>query len=178
MAEIAEIYDCSIHKVVYWMDKYRIERRTWSEATYVKRNPDGDPFKIKNPLSPSEILLFGLGMGIYWGEGDKVTRHSIRVCNTDSRILKVFIRFLLEICQLKRKKITYSIICFNDTNPDDARGFWARELKISPAKFGKITQIPPQGKGTYKRKSKFGVCTVQASNLKLKSWLMNQIVSV
>lgn len=178
MAEIAQMNNCSIHKVVYWMDKYEIKRRSWSEATYVKRNPRGDPFRVKERLTAHEKFLLGLGMGIYWGEGDKVTRNQIRVSNTDPRVLKTFVVFLRKICQLKKRKITYSIICFNDTNPDTARNFWARELKISPEKFGKITQIPTQGKGTYRRKSKFGVCSAQASNIKLKRWLMNQIASV
>jgi len=178
MAEIAKMHNCSVHKVEYWMDKYGIKRRSRSEATYVKRNPKGDPFRVKGHLTAHEKFLLGLGVGIYWGEGEKVTRSQIRVSNTDPRVLKAFIMFLRKICQLQKRKITYSIVCFNDTKPNTARNFWARELKISPEKFGKITQIPPQGKGTYKKKSKFGVCSAQASNLKLKSWLMNEIASV
>ncbi len=178
MAEIAKIHNCSVHKVEYWMDKYGIKRRSWSEATYVKRNPKGDPFLIKKRLTDREKFLLGLGIGIYWGEGDKVTRHQVRVSNTDPRVLKTFVAFLRNICQLKKKKITYSLICFNDTNPNTARNFWAKELRISPEKFGKITQIPTQGKGTYKRKSKYGVCSAAASNIKLKRWLMSQIASV
>lgn len=178
MAEIAQIYNCSVHKIQYWMSRYGIKRRSWSEATYVKRNPNGDPFRIKDKLTPQEQYLLGLGIGIYWGEGEKVTPHQIRVSNTDPRVLRTFVTFLLNICNLRKEKITYSIVCFNDTRPETARSHWARELKISPYKFGKITQIPTQGKGTYRKKSRFGVCCAQASNIKLKKWLMNQIASV
>lgn len=175
MAEIASLLGCSVHKVAYWMDKHGIKRRSRSEATYIKLNPNGDPFKIKTNLTRKEEFLFGLGIGIYWGEGTKVTPHSVRVANTDPEILKTFIKFLVQICQLKKNKISYSIVCFNDTNPEIARSYWARKLETSPKKFGKITQIPTQGKGTYKKKSKFGVCTIQASNIKLKTWIMDQI---
>ncbi|MFH1864227.1 MAG: hypothetical protein ABIJ85_05010 [bacterium] len=175
MAEIATFLNCSIHKIEYWMEKYGIKRRSRSEATYIKRNPDGDPFKIKTKLSKDDKFLFGLGIGIYWGEGTKVSKHSLRVANTDPGIIKAFVKFLTEICQLRRDKISYSIICFNDTDPNIARNFWAQELKISPDKFGKITQIPKQGKGTYKKKSLYGVCTVRASNIKLRNWLMSKI---
>lgn len=177
MAEIATLLNCSIHKIDYWMDKYSVKRRNRSEATYIKRNPDGDPFKIKTKLSKDDKFLLGLGIGIYWGEGTKVTKHSLRVANSDPGIIKMFVKFLTEICQLRLNKITYSIICFNDSDPNIARKFWSQELKISPDRFGKITQIPKQGKGTYKKKSLYGVCTVQASNIKLRNWLISQIES-
>ena len=175
MMEISIILGCSAHKVVYWMSQHGIKRRTRSKATYLKQNPRGDPFKIKDNLSPNEKLLYGLGVGIYWGEGNKSSRHTLAVANTDANLLKVFIRFLLEVCQLKTNKLRYSIVCFNDANPKQSKMYWSKALKISPEKFGKIVQIPPQGKGTYKRKSKFGVCTVAASNIKLKAWMMKQI---
>ena len=56
-----------------------------------------------------------------------------------------------------------------------ARKYWSKELEILPQKFGKITIIPKQGKGTYKHKSLYGVCTIQASNIKLRSWMMDQL---
>lgn len=105
MAEIAKKIGCSINKIAYWMDKYKIKRRSNSEATYVKRNPNGDPFKIKNKLNLKEQQLQGLGIGIYWGEGDKGNPHSLRVANTDPKLIRVFIRFLLEICRLEKKKL-------------------------------------------------------------------------
>ncbi len=175
MAEIAKILGCSINKISYWMDKYKIKRRSNSEATYVKRNPNGDPFKIKNKLNLKEQQLQGLGIGIYWGEGDKGNPHSLRVANTDPRLIRVFIRFLLEICRLEKRKIRYSIVCFNDSDPLECKSYWSKQLGISDNKFGKIVQIPSQGKGTYKKKSKYGVCTVSATNVKLKKWLMEQI---
>lgn len=178
MVEISKIMNCSAHKVVYWMTKYGISRRNRSEATYIKRNPNGDPFKIKKILSPDEHYLLGLSLGIYWGEGLKLNPHNTKVANTDPNLLKIFIRFLREICQVENQKIRYSIVCFNDSNPEEAKRYWSKELKISPSKFGKIVQIPPQGKGTYKKKSKYGVCSVDVSNIKLKKWIMQQIKSI
>ena len=66
-------------------------------------------------------------------------------------------------------------MCFNDTDSEISRLYWAKELKISPERFGKITVIPKQGKGTYKKKSQFGVCTVQGNNSKLSKLVFNQI---
>lgn len=175
MKQIAAEFNCSEHRVVYWMTKYGIKRRNRSDASYIRSNPDGDPFIIKTELNNEESKLFGLGLGIYWGEGEKVSKHQLRVTNTDPDVLRTYIRFLLTICQIKKEKITYSIICFNDVDPKDAALYWTKELQLSEGKFGKIVQIPPQGKGTYKRKNKTGVCTVTVSNIKLKSWIMGEL---
>lgn len=178
MNEIATTFNCSVHKVVYWMDKHEIKRRTWSEASYVKLNPSGDPFLIKQPLLLSEEqILFGAGLGIYLGEGDKRSPN-LRVTNTDPGTLRIYINFLLRICQVRKEKISYSIICFNDTDPNVAKSYWEKELGITGYKFGKIVQIPPQGKGTYKRKSRYGVCTVSVWNVKLKIWMMKELDKV
>jgi hypothetical protein len=175
MFEISQILDCSVHKVVYWMEKYGIKRRNHSEASYLKLNPNGDPFQIKTELLLEEAYLFGLGIGIYWGEGDKRSLNALRVANSDVDVIKTFVRFLLEICRVEQRKLFYSIICFNDSNISDVKEYWSKMLKISSEKFGKIVQIPPQGKGTYRRKSQYGVCTVVVSNPKLKRWIMNEI---
>lgn len=175
MQDISRQLNCSVHKVVYWMDKYDLKRRTRSEATYIKANPSGDPFKIKIKLSPREKTLYGLGLGIYWGEGNKVTPHAVSVSNTDSKIIKVFIRFLEIICNVRKDKIKYSLVCFNNSNLQEVAGYWSEQLSVNFQEFGKIVQIPPQGKGTYRNKSGYGVCAVRVNNIKLKSWIMSEI---
>ncbi len=175
MAEIADITGCSIHKVVYWMDKYKIKRRSISDAIYLKLNPLGDPFKIIEMFDSKSSFLLGLGIGIYWGEGQKTSTNAIRVANTDPGVIKNFRRFLLDICGLEERKLFYAIVCFEDSDLSKVRNYWAKELGIIPGKFGKIVQIPMQGKGTYKKKSEFGVCTIIVSNPKLKAWIMSEI---
>ncbi|MBI5358070.1 hypothetical protein HZB69_00355 [Candidatus Amesbacteria bacterium] len=177
LQEIATKLGHSVHKITYWMRKYNLPRRNRSDAAYIQQNPDGDPFKIKDISSNHDMFLYGLGIGIYWGEGNKANKCAIRVGNTDPELLKVYKRFLLEICQLREEKIGYSIICFNDTDPQSAKDYWASQLNINPNKFGKITQIPPQGKGTYKKKSLYGVCSIDFGNIKLKKWMLSKLSS-
>lgn len=175
MTEMAKLLNCSVHKVVYWMDKYDLPRRTMSQAVYLKSNPEGDPFKIKTSLDKSEVFLFGLGLGIYWGEGEKTSKDKVRITNSNPKIIKIFRKFLLDICQLKRHKLLYQIICFNDSKPIEVKKYWANELEISEDKFGKIVQIPTQGKGTYKNKSSKGVCILTVASIKLKPWIMGEL---
>jgi hypothetical protein len=56
MQEIAVELKCSVHKVVYWMDRHQIRRRTISQAIYQKHNPNGDPIVTK-----ADAELLGLG---------------------------------------------------------------------------------------------------------------------
>lgn len=176
MTEISKILKVSPNKVVYWMKKYKIKRRSHSDAAYIKQNPNGDPFKIKQNLTKKDLFLYGLGIGIYWGEGNKnPIIPSLRIANTDPDLIRIFLCFLKSIYGLSENRFSYSIVCFNDINPNKARSYWAKELKIPPEKFGKITIIPKQGKGTYKKKSRFGVCTVQGNNSKLRKIVINKV---
>lgn len=175
MPEVAKKLNVSTRQVVWWMGRHHIRRRSWSEATYVKRNPEGNPFKIKKNLSPDERELKGIGLGIFWGEGNKTTKSGIKVGNTDPELIKKFIEFLEVICGVKRSKLRYSIILFNDSNLETALNFWKSELDIEIKQMGKPTIVPPQGKGTYKKKSKYGVLTVGCFNTKLRKWLDKQL---
>lgn len=177
LSDIASKLDCSIHKIVYWMDKYDIPKRSISDALYRKLNPHGDPFHIKVVKTFEEEVLYGLGLGIYWGEGNKSSPHSLRVSNTDSNMIKVFIRFLKVICDVKKEKMRFSIVCFNDSNIEEVKTYWSDHIKILPEQFGKIVQVKPQGRGTYKNKSRYGVCTLTVSNIKLKQWIMSELKS-
>lgn len=56
------------------MDKYQIKRRSISDAIYHKHNPKGDPFKVKPINNIEEAQLLGMGLGLYWGEGNKANK--------------------------------------------------------------------------------------------------------
>jgi len=179
MMEIAEIMRRSQSGIKYLMDKYNIPRRSWSEATYVKRNPNGDPFVIKEKLSRNEFFLKGLGLGLYWGEGDKSSNNtSVRVSNTDPSLIKKFKEFLVKIYRVKKEKFRYSLVTFNNGDKKEAMKFWTKHLKIKNSQLGKIINIPPQGKGTYKKKNQFGVITMTVSNKKLKEKILEQIKQI
>lgn len=83
MFQISKRLGCSVNRIVYWMNKYKIKRRTISDAVYVRSNPMGDPFTFNKPESNRDYMLMGIGLGLYWGEGTKSNPHSVRLGNTD-----------------------------------------------------------------------------------------------
>ena len=68
MKDISKIFRCSLSTIRYWMNKYEIKRRSISEAIYLQNNPNGDPFRFRQPKNIEEAILYGMGLGLYWGE--------------------------------------------------------------------------------------------------------------
>lgn len=175
MYDIAKNLNCSIHKVEYWLEKYKIARRNRSDANYAKYNPDGDPFQIKENLSLEEERLFFLAIGLYWGEGGKTVNYSTRLCNSDPHLIIIFYKFLTTICQIKPSKIHFHLQTFKDNNITTARKFWAKKINISPELITTCKPIPSQGKGAYKKISSYGVMTVGVYNTHFRTWMMEQL---
>jgi len=169
MKDIAEKFHCSVHKIEYWMQKYSIERRSRSEALYLKNNPDGDPFCIKDDLSDEELVLLGLGLGLWWGEGSKRHAGVIRIGNSDPLLIGKFILFLEKICGVDKQKLRFGLQIFSDINPRVAKEYWIRALNVKAEQFHPKVVVTQSGKiGTYRKKSKYGVITLYCANVKLK----------
>lgn len=178
MPDIATKENVSVHKVIYWMQKYKISRRSPSEATYTKHNPLGDPFKISALNTDDKKELFALSIGLFLGEGNKKDKYKIRFANSDPKIIQIFLNFLRKICCLKEYKIKAFLNIFDDLNYDECLKYWAGITKISKNDFYKPT-IRPGKIGTYKNKSKYGTITISVSNKKLldqiKLWCNNYL---
>ena len=170
--EIARLSECSENKVNYWLAKYQIKKRTISEAIYVKHNPKGDPFKFIVPKSAEDAELFGLGLGLYWGEGTKANKDSIRLGNTDPNLIKKFIEFLIRFFSIKKKDLHFGLQIFSDIKVERALDFWIKRLKIKRSQFYKPIISISGSIGTYKKKSEYGVLTVMYHNKKLRNLLV------
>jgi hypothetical protein len=178
VSEIATYYACSANKVDYWIKKFNIPKRTISEATYLKQNPNGDPFYFKNPRTTQEWFLFGLGLGLYWGEGTKKNKHAVRLGNTDPHLIKKFIQFLDCIYNVEEHKIRFSLQIFSDMKPQNAMQFWCSFLQVKQERFIKTVITPARGIGSYREKTKHGVLTIYVSNKKLRDLLNAEIESL
>ncbi|MFH1162299.1 MAG: hypothetical protein V1696_03440 [Candidatus Jorgensenbacteria bacterium] len=171
MQEIASALKCSLHKVMYWMEKYKIPRRRLSEAMYVKRNPGGDPFRFMPPRTMEEAKLFGLGLGLYWGEGTKSSLDSIRLGNTNPKLIGKFILFLERFFGIKKNDLRFGLQIFSDTAPKLAMDFWVENLKINQEQFYKVVVTRSGSIGTYRHKNQYGVMTVHYHNKKARALL-------
>jgi len=173
VSEIAGLFDCSENKINYWLAKYGIKKRSISEAIYIMHNPNGDPFSFKAPKNIEEAKLFGMGVGLYWGEGTKANKTAIRLGNSDPALLRTFTNFLVKFFKIKKEDLRFHLHIFSDINSEKATNFWIEQLGIRRYQLYKPT-ITKTGKiGTYRKKSEFGVLTLYYCNSKLKKVLMN-----
>jgi len=175
MMDIARQLNCSQHKVSYWMRQHLIARRSISDAIYQKHNPKGDPFILKKNLSKDEAELLGMGLGLYWGEGTKANRHSVRLGNTDPALIKTFIKFLVEIYSIDKAKLRFGLQLFTDIDKEEAINFWIDELDVLRSQFYKIHVTISGSIGTYRKKSKYGVVTLYFLNKKLRDLLIDML---
>jgi len=79
MFDVAKVFAVTPATVIYWMKKYNLGRRSSSESAYVKQNPDGDPFKIKDKLTDKDRELLLSGLMLYWAAMLGIPRQFISV---------------------------------------------------------------------------------------------------
>jgi hypothetical protein len=175
VAEIAAELNCSQGQVNYWILKHNIKKRSISEAQYLKSNPNGDPFSFKTPHSNGEWFLYGLAIGLYWGEGNKKSKTAVRLGNTDPELLKYFLDFLVYMYRVDVSRLRFGLQIFTDIKPEEATRFWCRKLNVSEKKFQKPVVTKSVRKGTYRHKSEYGVLTIYFSNTKIRDTIVGAI---
>jgi 1-acyl-sn-glycerol-3-phosphate acyltransferase len=119
--------------------------------------------------------LFGLGLGLYWGEGTKANKSAVRLGNTDAGLLNIFIKFLVTFFNIKKKDLRFHMHIFSDIDVDKAYDFWIKKLKVKKEQFYKPFVTRTGKLGTYRKKSKYGVVTVYYCNKKLRDLLINNL---
>jgi hypothetical protein len=167
MAEIAALAGCSIHSVVYWMDQHRMPRRSRSAATYEKHNRI-PPYHLKENLTLDDMELKALALGLFLGEGNRRSTEAVRLGNSDPLVVKLFTKFLIDICGVRIEKIRIGLVIHPDLDVQQTERFWSRELGLSPSHFQKTTVITPRGRGTYGHRIAYGVATVGVYSVDLR----------
>ena len=178
VAQIAVCLNCSQNKVNYWLAKYNIKKRNISDAIYQLRNPLGDPFRLNLPSSMQDAVLYGIGLGLYWGEGLKRGKGGMRLGNTDARLIKKFIEFLDKFFGIKKNNLKFGLQIFSDISSDTAINYWTKELGVHKDQFYKVVVSKVRGAGTYKYKSEYGVLMIYFNNTKLKALICDLIDNI
>ena len=116
--------------------------------------------------------VFIAGIMLYWGEGDKNTKHLVRLVNTDPGLIRFYVFFLTHVCAVPMSRIRASIFYYPDLNEKDCRVFWSKNSSIPSYNFTKSILIS----GRHKTKRlPFGICTVTISSTYLKVKFMTWI---
>lgn len=172
---IADKLGYSRRGVKYWMDKHSIKSRTISEAIYLWHNPNGDPFQYSPPKTLNDYKLFGLGLGLYWGEGTRSDKGAVRLGNTDPELINTFINFLKRFFGIKKRDIKLGLQIFSDISKKQALNYWSKKLNIKKEQFQKTVVTKSGSIGTYRHKNLHGVLTIYYCNTKMRK-LMDELM--
>ncbi|OHA17878.1 MAG: hypothetical protein A3H57_04390 [Candidatus Taylorbacteria bacterium RIFCSPLOWO2_02_FULL_43_11] len=93
-------------------------------------------------LSKRELWL--IGAALYWAEGSKEKNNSVgtgvNFSNSDSHMIRLFVRWLLDICCIERERIHFEIYIHenNKHRLDEVRRHWALSTGFSADYFKQI----------------------------------------
>lgn len=137
--EIAKEFSVSIDAVYYFMRRNALMRRSLSEQNAILFYRKKPSFKlIKRKLSRKEEALKNLGIMLYWCEGSKWPgEQQVDFVNSDPEMIRIFLKFLREICGIKEKKLRVLLYCYSNQNVENLIEFWSNLTTISKLQFTK-----------------------------------------
>lgn len=113
--------------------------------------------------------LFIAALMLYWGEGDKTTKYNVTLANTDPEMIRLFVCFLSDICQIKREKIKLHLLLYPDLDEVDSKNYWRKYSGLKEQNFIKSTIINGRHKT---RRLQYGICNATVSSTYLKTKLL------
>lgn len=106
--------------------------------------------------------LYLIGLALYWAEGSK-KRGRVRLCNSDPRLINIYIVWLERCLNVKRSNLTCRV-SMNEEHKyrqEEIEKHWSEVVGIPRSQFTKTTLIQARFKKVYERREEyFGVLDV------------------
>ena len=125
------------------------------------------------PLSKQELLVAGLFL--YWGEGNKASRCTISVNNTDPKLVQFALYWMRRALNMPLHKIRVYVHLYTDMNVQKELKYWSTLLRVPLGQFvkpyikiSKRSEIDQKGFG-------HGTCGVRAENTVIKERILAAI---
>lgn len=117
--------------------------------------------------------LFLVGISLYWGEGGK-TGGSVRFSNSDPMLIQLIMKFLKQVCGVRKEKFRGYIHIHPHLNHKKAEKYWSEISNIPLRQFYKTYRIPNKASKQKKDSLPNGTFDVYVNNrellLKLQGW--------
>jgi hypothetical protein len=115
-------------------------------------------------LTEKELYLCGLTL--YWGEGGKTQYSCLTFANTDPRMIKFFLTWLIRAIHYPEDHIKIKLHLYKDMNIEDETKYWKEITGFGDNHFSKPYIKETTLKGlTYKTRG-HGTCNIVAGGLK------------
>ncbi len=153
-------------------EKYIITRRHQREERLRK------VYEVeKNILPLSKRELFLSGIFLYWGEGEK-THGIISVSNSDPRVIKFAIYWMVYSLGILKSKIKVSLHLYKDMNIAESIEFWSKTLRLPNNQFKKPYIKKSNREGLTYKSFGHGTCRVYFSSVLLSEKVAMSIKAI
>jgi len=162
--EIAIKLKLSLKQIYSSLRRQGVPRKTLWEQNKILFAKKPLSFSFKHNLSIKDRELLIAAVMLYYGEGAK-TGVTVDFANSDSRTVKLFIKFLRKVCRVDEKRLRFYLYCFSDQDSNALINHWSSQLKAERSQFTK-----PYVRSTFnrgKRSMPYGVIHVRYSDKKL-----------
>src|SRR3989344_8167996 len=124
---IRELRDINEVRIEKFRETWRLKNSTRKKSVYDSQK------KELLPLTKRELFIAGLFL--YWGEGAKTTPFATSLSNTNPKVVKFFLFWLLNIMNISKDKIVIRLHLYRDMDMDEEINFWSKQLNLSKEKF-------------------------------------------
>lgn len=161
---IRELRDNNPKRIENYRNTMRKKKEDRLEKVYEKVSKD------ISKLSKREIFIAGLFL--YWGEGSKSKMCTTMLSNTDSKMLKFFIKWF-ELLKVPKDKLKVRLQLYSDMNIKEEIDYWSKELGISKKMFGNpYIKKSKFSKITYRKEFSHGTCGVYFDNRDVSEYVL------
>jgi len=173
--QVSDELHISSSKVRYALAKQSISRRNHSSASQMLHLTKFGKKQccVKSDFTGDEEHLRIAGTMLYWGEGTK-SGSSVMFSNSDPQMVKLFLKFLREICGVEESRLRILLHIYDDQDENSLKTFWSKVTKIPLCQFSK-TYYHSGKKGTYKKTCLYGTVSLRYSDNELLKIINNWI---
>jgi len=173
--DVANRLGVSIDAVFYCMRKNGLKRRKIYESNAIKYEKSKPSFNLKKINSEKLRILKVIGTMLYWGEGHKSrTANIIDFANSDKDMIRLFLKFLRNVCGIDEKKLRVYSYFYSNQNINKNINYWSKLTKISKKQFTK-PYIRKDFREDKKDKMLYGLIHIRYGDKKLlqlmKRWI-------
>lgn len=155
--------------------KIELFRATMREKREKKDKEEYEKY-LKQFQKISKNVFFTSGLMLYLAEGAKTSNYTVSIANTDSRIIRFFIKWLGDFFEIPKEKIKVQLHLYENMDIEKEKSFWKNELSFVDNQFYKsyVTKYK-KASFLYKESFRHGTCSVYFSNTVLKRKIMMSI---
>lgn len=116
--------------------------------------------------------LYIAGLFLYWGEGNKFSRYTVSINNTDPAILKFCLYWMVYSLHVDKKRIKVFLHLYEDMDTKKEMSYWSNILNISLVQFMKPYIKKSKKKDIDQKGFGHGTCGLRIDDVMLKERIL------